>query len=458
MEHKSKIIKIPDFYANKLDNYRDIFVYLPQGYDEDTKLRYPVLYMNDGQNVFSISNKSLSGASWKVDSTVDKLIEQGKINKIIIVAISNNTSRSGEYTHYSCNQRVVNGGALGEYKLTVEGRGLLYEDFVINDLKPYIDKEFRTLDTPENTAMIGSSMGGLVTYNIGFRNSDVFGMLGIMSPAFFWEGMETLAAVKKEPLKLWMDVGEGEDHFLKHTLEVVDELLKKGYQSGEDFMYYQEPMAVHSERDWGERIFMPLLYFFGNIGKPVSCQLMGGDILGITGKKLRINPLVIYDSGFTISHVNGTYFVENPDVLEVFEDGSVLGKSEGATKVTFHYSGVEAIREYKVVKELSDTVNITISVQVPEKTPADADVYLGTYVTMPLKLNKVKDKLYQGTFTFPRWLVVSFRIRREADVFMKPDVTLEKDSNMQEVGIRQFVATEDKELLLIVENWGDILP
>jgi predicted alpha/beta superfamily hydrolase len=458
MEQRPEIIKISDFYAKKLNNYRDIFVYLPKGYDTEGDQRYPVLYMHDGQNIFSVSNKSLSGHSWNLDITADQLIEQGKIRKIIIVGISNNTSRGGEYTHISCHEKVVDGGALGEYKLSVEAKGLLYEDFIINDLKPYIDTEFRTLAGPENTAMMGSSMGGLVTYNIGFRNPEIFGKLGMMSPAFFWEEIEALSFVKKEPLKLWMDVGEGEDHFITCTKEVADVLVSKGFNSGEDFMYYQVPGAVHSEEDWGKRVFMPLLYFFGDIGKPVSCSLAGGELTGINGARLRINPVVTYDSRIKISQISGTYSVAHPEVLEVRSDGTLMGKSEGTTKVTVHYCGVEASSQYKVVEELSESVNITVHVQVPGKTPADADVYMGTYVTRPLKLMKVCEGLYQGTFSFPRGLVVSFRFRREADVFMKADVTLEKDADRKDIKLRQFKATEDKELFYTVENWGDIEP
>jgi predicted alpha/beta superfamily hydrolase len=456
MEHRSKIIKIQDFYAKKLDNYRDINVYLPKGYDEESELRYPVLYMHDGQNIFSMNKSSLSGHSWNVDIIADQLIEQGKIKKIIIVGISNNTSRGGEYSHHSCSERVVNGGALGNYMLSVEGKGLLYEDFIINDLKPFIDSEFRTLRDPEDTAMMGSSMGGLVTYNIGFRNPDIFGKLGIMSPAFFWEDIETLASVKMEPLKIWMDVGEGEDNYVRYAKDVVDELIMKGYKSGENFMYYQEPLAIHSESDWGKRVHMPLLYFFGNIGKVVSCQLMGRDIMGIIGTRLRINPIITYDSGFTISQISGSYSVDHPEVLRVYEDGTVIGKTEGTAKVTFSSQGIETEREYTVVKELSDSVKVTIKVTVPDKTPEDADIYMGTYVTMPLKLDKVGNKRYRGTFTFPRGLVVSFRFRREADVFGKSDVTLEKDKDRKDIEVRQFLAAEDKELFYTVENWGDI--
>jgi predicted alpha/beta superfamily hydrolase len=457
MDGKSKIIKLSDFYAKKLNNYRDIYVYLPEGYDVEQTASYPVLYMHDGQNIFHVSDKSLSGYSWNVDRIADELIEQGRIRKLIIVGISNNTNRGGEYTHHSCVEKVVNGGALGSYKLSVEAKGLLYEDFIIHDLKPFIDSEFRTLQAPEDTAMLGSSMGGLVTYNIGFRNPDIFGNLGIMSPAFFWEDMETLSSIQKQPLKIWMDVGEGEDHYVSGAKEVADMLMGKGYISGTDLMFYQEPMAIHSELDWGKRIFQPLLYFFGMIGEPVSCRLMGEKTTGITGRRIRMNPIVSYDSGFMISQIDGNYLVENPEVLEVYKDGSIYGKAEGTTEVTFCCNGVSASSPITVVKELSDFVKITIHAQVPELTPADADVYLGTYVTMPLKLLKVGDKQYQGTFSFPRGLVVSFKFRREPDVFGKINMTLEKDCVGKDIGIRQFQALEDKELFYTVENWGDIL-
>lgn len=457
MECKSKIIKIPDFYAEKLKNYRDIYVYLPRSYDNKVHQRYPVLYMNDGQNIFSIYNKSLSGTSWNVDKVTDMLIECGKIKEIIIVGVSNNSSRSGEYTHYSCSERLVHGGALGDYRLSVDGNGMLYEDFIINDLKPYIDSKFRTLISSEETAMIGSSMGGLVTYNIGFRNPGVFGKLGIMSPAFFWEDITILNSVQKEELKIWMDVGEGEDHYVDYTKDVVELLLKKGYRSGKDLMYYQVPMAVHSENDWGKRIHIPLIYFFGDIGKPISCKLEGLDVVGIRGKRICMNPIVTYDSGIMISQIDGDYSVDYPEILDVCKVGTVYGKSEGRANITFHYNGVHCTKQYTVLKRLSDFVNVTIQVQVPDKTPNEADIYMGTYVTMPLKLSRIGDKSYQGRFSFPRGLVVSFKFRREADVFGKADLTIEKDRNRNDVELRKFQATADMELFYTIENWGDIL-
>lgn len=457
MGNKSTIVRIQDFHAKKLDNNRDIFIYLPEGYEGGSETHYPVLYMNDGQNIFSISNKSLSGSSWNADLTVDQLIEHGRIKKIIIVGISNNTSRSGEYTHYSCFDKTVNGGALGEYKISVEAKGELYEDFIINDLKPFIDSNYRTLAGPENTAMIGSSMGGLVTYNIGFRHPDIFGFLGILSPAFFWEEQDTLSTVQKGPLKIWMDVGEGEDHFVTHARKVVEILLKKGYRSGEDFMYFQEPWAVHSEADWGKRLFMPLLYFFGEIGNPVSCQLTGPDCTDTKSGRFYVNPVITYDSGFQFSQVQGSYSADHPEVLEVSGDGTMTGKTVGTASVTFSWNKIRACREYSVVRELSDMVSVGISVNVPANTPQDARIYMGTYVTMPLELVRSKERMYRGTFTFPRNLTVCFRFRREADVFGKPDLTVEKDRDGKNAEIRKFQVSDENEFVYTVEKWGDIL-
>jgi hypothetical protein len=148
-----------------------------------------------------------------------------------------------------------------------------------------------------------------------------------------------------------MDVGEGEDHFIKCTKDAADVLIEKGYRSGEDLMYYQVPMAIHSEKDWGKRIHLPLLYFFGEIGEPVSCRLTGGDTAGITGPELRINPIITYDSGFTISQIGGSYSVEHPEVLAISKDGTISAKSEGTAYVSFHCGKIETVRQYKVVKE-----------------------------------------------------------------------------------------------------------
>lgn len=453
---KSKIIRITNFHATKLNNERDILIYLPEGYEESPEERYPVLYMHDGKNVFHNTKQAYSESSWNVNLTVDSLIEQGIITKLIIVGISNNSSRASEYTHRSSVHRIVKHSVFGEYELNAEGNGLLYEDFIIHDLKPYIDSQYRTLMGPEDTGMIGSSMGGLVTYNIGFRRPDVFGMIGVMSPAFFWDDEEALVPYQKEPLKIWMDVGEGETDYIPRTKKIADVLCNAGYRLGEDFMFYQEPMAVHNEKSWGERLPMILIYFFGTLGKPVRTQLYGLTELGLNSKNISINPLIFYDSGVVISHIRGVYTVTDKGIVSVSAEGNVIPKGVGETEVTFEYDGMKHTRKYTVIDIVPEFVTISYIVEVPMNTPEDADVYIASHESMPLKLDKREKGIYQGSATYRWGQLVTIQIRREEQCFGKENLTVEQDKNGIDITLKQFIANKNKEEVYWVEKWRDI--
>ncbi|MGV2686533.1 esterase, partial [Clostridium perfringens] len=139
-----------------LNNERDMFIYLPVSYENDVEKRYPVLYMHDGQHMFFEDHK---GESWDIHTTVDALVSEGKMKEIIVVAISHvEDTRISEYMHANPD---------GHNIFNTTNQGELYEEFLIKEVKPYIDKEYRTLPDKRNTALMGSSAGGLVSYNIG---------------------------------------------------------------------------------------------------------------------------------------------------------------------------------------------------------------------------------------------------------------------------------------------------
>lgn len=465
MGDKGRIHIIEQFHATKLNNDRTIYVYLPAGYDTETEERYPVIYMHDGQNIFySIrenqeNTNELSGfipSSWRVDETADKLIAEGMISKLIIVGISHKEDRAGEYTHRSSVHRVVKNSVFGDYELNAEGRGFLYEDFILNDLMSYMNTHFRILQGAENTAMIGSSMGGLVTYNIAFRHSDVIGKIGVMSPAFFWDDEDKLIPQKKEPLKIWMDVGEGEPDYVTRTRRVAGYLLKAGYESGKDLMYLQKPMAIHTENDWGQRIPMILQYFFGKESEPECVGMYGRNELGLSGPQSIINSIVFMKNGMRYSELKGSYYVENSEVLKVEENGTIIPLREGKTRVIFEIpQGLQDISDYTVIKEQSEQVDIVFRVYVPSCTPVDSEVYIGSLVSMPIVLTRLEDGSYSGSKSFTRGIVVSYKVRREPERFGQPDRTVEVKADGSLVGIRQFVADTDKEIVLYIEGWRD---
>ena len=229
---------------------RDVAVWLPPGYDEHSDKRYPVLYMNDGQNMFD-PQTSAFGVDWQIDEAADSLIRKGYISPIIIVAIYNTPDRWKEY----------NQGSAGD----------AYMNFIVNHLKPLIDNTYRTLPGREHTAVGGSSMGGLIAFVLLWVHSDVFSQAACISPAFKIRGIDFVAPVKnyngkKKAIRIYIDNGNVglEDSIQSGIDEMLSELKERGYSEGDDLYYYHAPGAKHFESDWAERIWRALIFMFGN--------------------------------------------------------------------------------------------------------------------------------------------------------------------------------------------------
>lgn len=165
------------FYIPQLNRYRRIWVYLPEGYGASSK-RYPVMYLHDGQNVF---DEYTSGfGEWGVDECLDTLIAKGKPPCIIVAIDNDGLKRMGEYNPYEFE---LNMSGRQKQKFTAEGD--LYIRFITQTLKPFIDKNYKTIPSKENTMIAGSSMGGLISYYAAVKYPDIFGKVGVFSPAFW---------------------------------------------------------------------------------------------------------------------------------------------------------------------------------------------------------------------------------------------------------------------------------
>lgn len=235
-----------DFPCPTLNYPRDVFVWLPPSYTR-TRKRYPVLYMHDGQNLFD-PGLSFCGADWKVDETVTQLLKEKKVREFIVVGISNTPDRMLEYNYF-------------------QPEGKRYVEFVINELKPFIDGKYRTCTSARDTAVMGSSMGGLLSFQMGWYFPEVFGMAGCLSSAFYQYSGKIFEVVKKdpEPVKeaaFYLDTGEHEPPILKSYERMMALLKKKGYREGENLFGYYAEGATHSEGAWADRLHIPLLYFF----------------------------------------------------------------------------------------------------------------------------------------------------------------------------------------------------
>jgi predicted alpha/beta superfamily hydrolase len=223
------------FAMPQLGRARRILLYLPPGYQAGSK-RYPVLYMHDGQNIFDAYTSGFG--EWGVDECLDSLIKNGTPG-CIVVAIDNGEKRMTEYNPY----RFASFG---------EGEGDRYIDFIAQTLKPYIDKQYRTLASKENCIIAGSSMGGLISFYALLKYPSVFGKAGIFSPAFWTAGGEIDKAVdslgSKVSGKLFFYMGAAEGK--KYVDDMVRVQEKIGLHSSAMIYSLIDPEGLHNEAAW----------------------------------------------------------------------------------------------------------------------------------------------------------------------------------------------------------------
>jgi predicted alpha/beta superfamily hydrolase len=248
------------FPSKILGNRRDVLVYLPPGYRRFSRRRYPVLYLQDGQNVFDAAT-SFAGVEWSVDETAERLIRKNLIEPTIIVAIAN--TGENRIHEYAPTPGVIDAKA----KRKKRSRGLAreYGQFLIKELKPYIDKRYRTKRDASSTGLGGSSLGGLVTLTIGILFPHAFTRLIVMSPSIWWDDFAIYRLVdmieEKPPLKIWLDTGTAEPGW-EQARELRDRLVEREWRLYDDLQYLEVEGADHSEAAWAARVDPALRFLF----------------------------------------------------------------------------------------------------------------------------------------------------------------------------------------------------
>ena len=241
---KTKLLKSGD---------REIVVYLPPSYKANSAQKYPVFYMHDGQNLFDKGTGAF-GKEWYVDEKAEYLIKKNIINEIIIVGVYNGYGeRLNELTWTSNTEH---GG----------GDGKKYCDFLTKEVKPFIDKTYRTKSDRANTAVGGSSLGGLISIYLSTNYSKVFGNAAIMSPSIWWNEGDSLKETDKlkDKTDFWIDAGTEEDKDDPGMVGYANMLYKKLLaKEGKNVMMFVDKGAGHNEEAWATRIHSPLIYFFG---------------------------------------------------------------------------------------------------------------------------------------------------------------------------------------------------
>jgi predicted alpha/beta superfamily hydrolase len=244
--------RIEQFSSKFVTKKRDIVVYLPGIYTKRPDLHFPVLYLEDGQNLFDPNTSFIKGMYWHVGESADRVIAQGQVQPLIIVGIYNTDKRLNEYT--PTRDKKLGGGRADKY-----GRML------VEELKPFIESKYRVLGGPEHTGLGGSSLGGLLTVYLGVKYPQVFGKLAVLSPSVWWNRRAILDYVEKAKMpsqpRIWLDAGTKEDtSTVANVTALRDVLLSKGWQEGSSLHFQVFEGAQHNEDAWAQRV-APFLQF-----------------------------------------------------------------------------------------------------------------------------------------------------------------------------------------------------
>lgn len=256
-------LRLHEFQSRIFRNTRLLRVWLPPGYDdaENEGRRYPVLYLNDGQNLFE-SATSFTGVEWQVDETADRLIREGAVPPMMIVGMDNTgKDRLREYMpHRSMNPMM----------LRVQGRH--YPDFLIKEVMPFVARSYRVASGPENTGLGGSSLGALIALYTAMARPGVIGRLLLESPSLWASNRQTLKesrSVRMWPERIFLAAGTAEAGNAERSRTVVDDvrelaaILRRAVLSEKRLRLLIKDGAGHNEGAWAERFPEALQFLFG---------------------------------------------------------------------------------------------------------------------------------------------------------------------------------------------------
>lgn len=277
-----QFLPVREVASTNLPAARTVWIWLPPGYEASGTNRFPTLYLHDGQNVFSSAGPGVAfgWGPWNIDKAAEKLINEGRMRPVIMVAVDNSPKRFDEYAGPRTNT-----AARAPFDA--------YSRFLIDELKPSIDREFKTLTGPKDTAVLGSSMGGLCSIALAWERPEVFGGAAGLSSSFWVEKRHLLDGViarysgAKKPIRLYLDSGVKAgrtDDGRKDTADVAARLRELGHQDDIDLktfvdekLHTEEEMAAfgyqpdkqkeagraqHNEFHWRQRVWRALEFLF----------------------------------------------------------------------------------------------------------------------------------------------------------------------------------------------------
>ena len=249
------------FRSRILPDARDLIVYMPPGYDEreNAGRQYPVLYLNDGQNLFDGRTSFIKDRTWEVREAADAAIEAGSVDPLVIVGIYNTGDRRlAEYTHERDWQM---GG----------GEADAYGQLLTRELMPWIGEHYRVKSGRENTGLGGSSLGGLVSLYLGMEYAEEIGRLAVFSPSVWWNHKSILGTLAEaapqleEKPRIWLSIGDQEGRIaLKDTELLAARLREYGWVDDQTLHYERVRGGRHDESSWASRVRPMLKFLFPN--------------------------------------------------------------------------------------------------------------------------------------------------------------------------------------------------
>ena len=255
IEPHPRVYEHAAFASRFLPGERDISVYVPPGYEPNRERRYPLLILQDGQNLFDPETSFIRGRTWRVAEHADEAIDSGEVEPLVIAGVANaGERRMAEYT--PTRDMELGGGEASQYAL-----------MVTRELLPFLHAEYRLRSGAEDTGIGGSSLGGLVSLWMGLRHAEIFGRLAVLSPSVWWNHRYIVAYVNdaapelvRRP-RIWLDVGDQEGRRTLADADLLHARLKKlGWRDEVDLHFEEVAGGTHDEASWAERV-RPMLRF-----------------------------------------------------------------------------------------------------------------------------------------------------------------------------------------------------
>lgn len=255
-------LRIHSFHSRIYRNQRFLRVWLPPGYDdpENAHRPYPVLYLNDGQNLFE-SGTSFNGVEWQVDETANRLIREGRIPPLIIIGIDNaGRERIREYMPYRSLQPMM-----------LRVQGIRYPSFLMKEVMPFVERHYRVASGPENTGLGGSSLGALIALYTALVKPGMFGRLLLESPSLWAANRQIIRqsrAVRRWPERVFLATGTaegGQEDRDRSVVDDVEELAAIMQRNGLDdhgLRLLLDDGATHHESAWARRFPEALEFLF----------------------------------------------------------------------------------------------------------------------------------------------------------------------------------------------------